>query len=141
MISQVIVDTGPLIALIDHSDQHHAWVRSRFEEIAPPLQTCEAVLTEACHLARRLPGGVSAILGLFEQGVCVITFDLTPNLDKVSAAMQQYSTVPMSLADACLVRMSELITAGTVLTLDGDFRIYRRHKRKNIPLLIPPPEA
>jgi hypothetical protein len=51
--------------------------------------------------------------------------------------MVRYACVPMALADACLVRMSELIAEGTVMTLDGDFRIDRRHKRQTIPILMP----
>jgi predicted nucleic acid-binding protein len=74
VIRDVLVDTGPLLAFIDRRDQYHAWVRSRFGEIQPPLQTCDAVLTEACFLARRLPAGVPAILGLFERGVCALTY-------------------------------------------------------------------
>ncbi len=52
--------------------------------------------------------------------------------------MRRYANVPMSLADACLVRMSELAAGCVLFTLDGDFRIYRRHRRQKIPLVIPP---
>ncbi len=137
MIRNALVDTGPLIALIDQRDRYHAWAKARFGEIVPPLLTCESVLSEACFLARRLRAGVPAILGLFEQGVCALTFALASNFDLVSATIQQYADVPMSLADACLVRMSEIVANCVVLTLDSDFRIYRRHKRQRIPLLMP----
>jgi predicted nucleic acid-binding protein len=137
VIRSVLLDTGPLIALIDHRDQHHVWVQSRFAEILPPLLTCEAVLTEACYLARRTDGGTQAALELFERGVVRLAFDLADNLVAVSSLIQRYANVPMSLADACLVRMSELVADATVLTLDSDFRIYRRHKRQKIPLLMP----
>jgi predicted nucleic acid-binding protein len=138
VIRDVLVDTGPLIALVDHRDRYHEWVRSQFDEILPPLQTCEAVLTEACFLAGRLPAGVPAVLGLFERGACALTLDLARNFDRVSGAIQKYGDVPMSLADACLVRMSELVPGCVVLTLDRHFRIYRRHQRQRIPLLMPP---
>ncbi|HKI38729.1 MAG TPA: PIN domain-containing protein [Gemmataceae bacterium] len=138
MIGRVLVDTGPLIALIDHRDQHHAWVRSQFDGIEPPLLTCEAVLTEACHLARRTDGGTQAALDLFERGVARLAFDLDENFAHVSSLMRRYANVPMSLADACLVRMSELVAGCVVFTLDSDFRIYRRHGRQKIPLVIPP---
>ena len=52
--------------------------------------------------------------------------------------MLRYANVPMSVADACLVRMSELVADCTVFTLDGDFRVYRRNKRQKIPVLMPP---
>ena len=138
MIQNVIVDAGPLIALVDERERYHGWVRSRFSEIVPPLRTCEAVLSEALFLAQRWSAGLPAILGLFEKSACSLDFALTPNFDEVSAKLQQYADVPMALADACLVRMSELVPNCTVLTLDQDFRIYRRHKRERIPLLIPP---
>jgi predicted nucleic acid-binding protein len=129
VIRDGLVETGPLIALVDHRDRYHAWVRSRFAEILPPLQTCEAVLTEACFLAGRLPGGSPAVLELFERGVCALMFDLAGHFNQVSALVEKYGDVPMSLADACLVRMSEVVPNCVVLTLDRDFRIYRRHKR------------
>jgi len=138
VIRSVILDTGPLIALIDHRDQSHPWTRSQFANIQAPLVTCEAVLTEACYLARRIRGGTPAAFELFERGVVRLGFDLNENFPEVSSMMQRYGNVPMSLADACLVRMSELVANCTVLTLDRDFRIYRRHNRQTIPLLIPP---
>jgi predicted nucleic acid-binding protein len=138
VIRSVLVDTGPLIALIDHGDQRHVWVQSQFADILPPLLTCEAVLTEACHLARRTAGGTQAVLELFERGVVRLAFDLDANFSQVSSLMQRYANVPMSLADACLVRMSELASDCLVFTLDSDFRIYRREKRQKIPLLLPP---
>lgn len=138
MIHHVIVDTGPLIAFVDRRDQYHDWVRSCFDEIMPPLITCEAVLSEACFLARRLVNGVPAVLSLFEQGVCAVAFSLPSNFPEVSHSMQRYADVPCSLADACLVRMSELAQESVVCTLDADFRTYRRHKRQRLPLLMPP---
>ncbi len=137
MIRGVLVDTGPLVALIDQGDQRHAWVQSQFAEILPPLATCEAVLTEACYLARRTDGGIQAVLELFERGVVRLAFDLDRNFSPVSSLIERYGNVPMSLADACLVRMSELVSDCVILTLDSDFRIYRRHKRQKIPLLMP----
>jgi uncharacterized protein len=138
MIGGVIVDTGPLLALLDRRDQFHAWVRARFAEIVPPLLTCEAVLTETCYLARRLDGGTHAALDLLDRDVIRLAFGLDENLAPVVALMRRYANVPMSLADACLVRMSELCSDGAIFTLDSDFQVYRRHKRQKIPLLIPP---
>jgi predicted nucleic acid-binding protein len=137
VIRNVLLDTGPLVALIDHRDRHHPWVEAQFAEILPPLLTCEAVLTEACYLARRTNGGIQAVLELFEREVARLAFTLDDNFSTVSALILRYANVPMSLADACLVRMSELVSDGVVFTLDSHFRIYRRHKREKIPLLLP----
>ena len=137
MIGNVLVDTGPLIALIDRHDQHHAWVTAQFDQILPPLLTCEAVLTEACYLAPRAGRPAEEPLLLVERGVVRLAFDLCDNFAHVSSLMRRYASVPMALADACLVRMSELVTDSVVMTLDSDFRIYRRHKRQKIPALLP----
>jgi predicted nucleic acid-binding protein len=100
--------------------------------------TCDAVLAGACHLAGRTPGGRHAVLQLCSRGVVRLAFDLSANLAEISALMQHYDDVPMSLADACLVRMSELNSDSVVFTIDSDFRLYRRNRRQKIPLLIPP---
>ena len=138
MIQNVLVDAGPLVALVNPRDQWHDWVRSQVDQMAPPLVTCESVLSEACFLARRTRGGVDAVLGLVDRGVVALGFDLNEQFREVSALMHRYASVPMALADACLVRLSELVAHGVVFTLDGDFRIYRRHRRQQIPLVIPP---
>ncbi len=138
MIQDVLVDAGPLAALVNPRDRWHEWVRSQFGEIVPPLVTCESVISEACFLARRTHGGVAGLLSLLDRGVLELGFALKEHVGEVSALVLRYGNVPMSLADACLVRMSELVSNSTILTLDGDFRIYRRHKRQTIPLLLPP---
>jgi uncharacterized protein len=138
VIRNVLVDTGPLVALINPRDQWHDWVRSRFGEIVPPLSTCESVLSEACFLAQRTQGGASAILGLLERGVVTLELVLKDHIGEVSSLVQKYADVPMSLADACLVRMSEVVANCTVFTVDSDFQVYRRHNRQKIPLLTPP---
>ena len=132
-----MLDTGPLLGLINACDEHHDWVRSQFAVIEPPLLTCEPVLTEACFLAERELGRSDSVLKLLDQGVVRLAFSLDANWMSVSELIRRYSSVPMSLADACLVRMSELVEGCTVLTLDSDFRIYRRNRRKSIPVLMP----
>jgi len=135
VIQQALLDTGPILALIDTRDQHHAWAKSQFSKMAPPLITCEAVLTEACHLARRVDGGTHAVLELFARGVARLDFSLAEQFAEISSLMQRYADLSMSLADACFVRMSELHRESVVFTLDGDFRVYRRFKRQRIPLV------
>lgn len=137
MTEKVLLDAGPLAALVNPRDQWHEWARSQLAEIAPPLLTCESVLSEACFLARRAPGGADVLLGLVERGVIRLDFSLKEQYREVTALMRQYANVPMSLADACLVRMSELEADSVVLTLDGGFRVYRRNRRQKIPLLTP----
>jgi predicted nucleic acid-binding protein len=138
VIRHVVLDAGPLAALVNPRDQWHEWARAQFGEIVPPLLTCEAVISEACFLARRSDGGVNGVLGLMERGVVELSLGLKEHFAEVAALMRRYANVPMSVADACLVRLSEVVADCAVLTLDRDFRIYRRHRRQRIPLVIPP---
>jgi predicted nucleic acid-binding protein len=136
-MKRVIVDTGPLVALLNSSDSHHQWTRDVLDRIEPPLVTCEAVISEACFLLRKVRGGQDAVLDLVARDVVSITFDLSKELDAVRKLVTRYASVPMSIADACLVRMSELDDRATVLTLDSDFEIYRRNRRQVIPTIAP----
>jgi predicted nucleic acid-binding protein len=136
-MKRVIVDTGPLVALLNSSDSHHAWTRNVLDRVEPPLVTCEAVISEACFILRRVNGGQNAILDIVAREVVKVTFSLNAELESVRKLMTRYASVPMSIADACLVRMSELDDRATVLTLDSDFEIYRRNKRQVIPTISP----
>ena len=107
-------------------------------EIEPPLLTCEAVLAESCFLLRRLPGGGRTIAELVNRKIVEIPFRVQAHAESLARLLDKYSNVPMSLADACLVRMSELYEQIALLTLDEDFRLYRRHGRQVIPALMPP---
>lgn len=136
-MTRVVVDTGPLVALLNRRDRHHAWVRQVLDTVPPPIVTCEAVLSEACFLLRGLAGGADALMALLASDVVRIDFRLNAEVDAVRALMRKFASVPMSLADACLVRMSELDARATILTLDSDFGVYRRHRRQVIPTIMP----
>lgn len=135
MNRNVLLDTGPLVALLDRRDLHHAWAEGQFAQILPPLFTCEAVLADACYLASRMGRLMDEPLKLLKRGVLRLAFDLSENVEQVSSLMERYANVPLSLADACLVRMAELFPESGILTLDGDFHIYRRHGRQKIALI------
>jgi uncharacterized protein len=133
----VLLDTGPLVAFVDRQEPFNEWSRRVFERIDSPLLTCEAVLTEACFLVRHVKRGVEAVLGLVEHGFVAPIFRLEDEAAAVTRLLGRYASVPMSLADACLVRLSETRPDSLVLTLDRDFRLYRRHRREVIPVLMP----
>lgn len=137
MTQMILLDTGPLVSLLYQRDQNHAWAKRITKTLAQPFFTCEPVLTEACFLAHKFTGNANAVLGLVKDGFVQISFDLAAELDHVESLMTRYANVPMSLADACLVRMSELYPNSTVLTADSDFNIYRRHTRQTIPVIMP----
>jgi len=132
-----IVDTGPLVALLDAREPHHAWARETLRNLQTPLQTCEAVLSEACFLLKDVKGGRNAVLSLVSRGMLVLNFQLGAELEAVRKLMQKYANVPMALADACLVRMAEMTPRAAVVTVDSDFSVYRRNGRQAIPVVMP----
>lgn len=138
MMRQVILDTGPLVAFLNGEDRYHHWSVARWDEIQPPMVTCEAVLSEACFLLRSQSNGIKHVFELLRRNAIRVPFRLVENLESLAALIRKYDNVPMSLADACLVRMAELLDESSIFTLDGHFRIYRKNKRQVIPLLIPP---
>ncbi len=137
MRQKVLLDTGPLVALLNRRDRRHDWARARFADLEPPLLTCEAVLVEACHLLREHPGGARAVLDFLHRGAIEARFSLQAEVARVEALLARFADLPMSLADACLVRMAEIYPGSAVLTLDSDFRVYRMHGRRVIPTLLP----
>jgi uncharacterized protein len=141
MIDQVIVDTGVLVALIDRRDHYHAWVTEQLTQIAPPLLTCEAVISETWFLLQRVKNGRETLLKLLEQGQVIVQFDLDAELTAVVALLTRYQSVPVSLADAALVRMAELYPNSFVFTLDSDFQIYRKYRDRPIALISPQSDA
>lgn len=134
MISRVLADTAAIVGALSDRDQHHIQAWPKFRQLSKPLYTCESVVTEVLFLVKRISGGQQKVLGMIADGVVKIDFSLADEVEAVKALMKKYETVPMSLADACLVRMSEL-SESSIFTFDGDFRIYRRHGRQRIPLI------
>lgn len=137
MKRQVILDAGPIIALLNKYDQFHAWAHAQFSRFGPPALTCEAVITEAWHVLRHYPMGQRSILKLLGQGSIEIRFTLMAEIAAIIKLTARYANVPMSVADACLVRMAEIYSGSAVATLDSDFAIYRKQGRQVIPLITP----
>ena len=135
----VLADTGPIVAYLNGRDRHHAWAVGLFKQLRPPLLTCEAVLSEAMFLLRWAPGGGDRVMDLVSRGVLEVRFDLQREVTAVTELLRRYRSLPMDMADACLVRMSELNGDCVLLTVDSEFRdIYRRNGRQVIPTLLPP---
>ncbi len=135
MARNVLIDAGFLVALLNRRDGHHEWAAAQAKHLTPPWGTCEAVLSEAFHLLGS--PGTPALTALLRRRAVVVAFGLSNELKSVLALMQKYANLPMSLADACLVRMTEMIAEPVILTTDTDFRIYRRHSRQVVPCVLP----
>lgn len=137
MTEGVILDTGPLVAYLIEQDDYHAWAVQMFSDLPPLFWTCEAVLTEAAYLTGHDPRAMRLVGDFLEHGWLRIPFQFAPEQKRVIELMEQYHSTPMSFADACLVRMTEMLDGCSVMTIDHDFEVYRKHRRQRIPTLMP----
>jgi uncharacterized protein len=133
----VLADASALVALWSPADNYHEWAKACFARFLSPILSCEAVITEAAWLLRQFPMRRAALLTTWQRGVMVTEFHAQAHRETIVNLMERYGNVPMSFADACLVRMSELIADSQVWTLDTDFGVYRRFGRRIIPTLMP----
>ena len=131
------MDAGPLVAYFKRDDLRHQWSRKHLGSLQLPLYSCDPVVSEACFLLRRTDSGVDRLMEFLERRIVTLDFSIRSELPALRKLLRRYRSIPMSLADACLVRMSELLKDPVIVTLDSDFTIYRRHPRQRIPLLMP----
>ncbi len=136
MPKKIIVDAGPIIAYFDRKDEYHNWAVGQFSRFAA-FETCDAVLSETCARLAYAGFDQTAVIRLAGEGVLNPTFNSSHNIGRILALMRKYSGQPMDFADACLVTMSEERDDALVVTLDRDFKFYRRRGRDRIPLLAP----
>jgi predicted nucleic acid-binding protein len=129
-----IADTGLLVALGRENDQYHGWAVEIAEQITWPALTCEAVLAETAFHFR----SSEQVLRMLKENVVRVAFDCTRHLERLFELATRYADRQPDLADLCLIRMSELYPRHTIVSVDADFRVYRRNKREAIPLLCPP---
>lgn len=136
-MTRLLTDAGPLVAYFNRRDRWHLWVVEQMSALHPPLVTCEPVLTEACFLIQKGGGQPAELVKWLTRGVLEIGVDIESDAHEIARLMTRYRDTPMSLADACLVRLAERIPDCRLLTLDSDFAHYRRSGRQAIPLLTP----
>jgi predicted nucleic acid-binding protein len=122
----VLLDTGPLVALLSRRDSEHERAKALFAECEPPLRTCEAVVVEACHLLRKADTRAPAeVVGLGRKGMYEIALSLSLEFGAVETLFEKYQRRGISLADACLIRCAELYGEPRIMTFDSDFAFYR----------------
>jgi Predicted nucleic acid-binding protein, contains PIN domain len=137
MARTILIDSGGIVAALHRRDQHHAWARAHFESFVAPCLTCEAVLSESFFLLQRARQATDALCALLERKIVSVEYSLRAELAATLRLLRRYANVPMSFADACLVRMAEVFDDVAVFTTDSDFEIYRKHGRQVIPLITP----
>ncbi len=122
----ILVDAGPLVALADRTDGHHAACLRALEGVRVPLGTVWPALTEAVYLVQRWPNAQMELLNLVETGMLRILSFGRDDMPRVKALMTKYRDLPMDLADAALVRVAEREGIRTIFTIDRrDFSLYR----------------
>ncbi|HET6629394.1 MAG TPA: PIN domain-containing protein [Woeseiaceae bacterium] len=131
-----LLDTGAIVGLLDRSERHHARIVETVSDLAEPLITCEAVITEVCYLLRNLASAPEAVIENIQAGVFQIPLRLVDRAAAMQKLLRKYRDVPMDLADACLVDLADQAGTGRILTLDSDFEIYRWRSRRKFELLI-----
>jgi len=133
-----LMDASFLVAFLQERDEFHEWAVSTLKSCEGRLLTCEAVLAETLHMLRDRLDARRSLLAAVATGNIEIPFALAKEAGNIQKLMKRYRNIPMSLADACLVRMAEAHDQSVVLTLDDDFRIYRKGNRQVIPTVMPP---
>jgi predicted nucleic acid-binding protein len=133
----VILDTGPLVAFLNRRDKFHHWALEHWNQIQPSMLTCEAVISEACILLAGTGSGINSVMQMIQRQIIAISFHLNEHIQPVKNLLLKYQSVPMSLADACLIKMSELHPESRIFTLDSDFNVYRKNRRRIIPTIMP----
>jgi predicted nucleic acid-binding protein len=136
VIKTVLLDAGPWVAYLRRADRHHGWAREQFSA-REEFVSCEAVLAEVCARLQYHGNDPLVALEFVKSGVVTLDFNLQSNVISVQNLMRKYRDQPMDLADACLVRMTEMEPRSLVVTTDGDFKVYRRNGREVVPHVLP----
>jgi uncharacterized protein len=122
----ILLDTGPLVALLSRNDANHERARRVFAECAPPFRCCEAVVAEACFLMRKVHrAGPADIVALGGRGVYSVALSAEQHWNNIETLLKKYSDRPISFADACLIRCAEIHQEPRIFTFDDDFSVYK----------------
>jgi predicted nucleic acid-binding protein len=131
-----LIDTGAILALVDHDDEWHESCVEAYQLNRLPWLTTEAVLTEAFHLVRRNLRADSSIWTLLRSGAIVMSVIANEELPQIYALMSQYADHPMDFADATLVHLAAREHLSAIFTIDrDDFSTYRLPHRKKFTLV------
>ena len=132
----VLLDTGPLVAVLSSADANHERARRLFAECRPPLQSCEAVIAEACYLLRKVHRSAPAeVAALGHRRVFEMAIAVDEHWTSIESLLRKYTDRPISLADACLIRSAEIHGEARILTFDRDFTVYRWARNRRFTIL------
>lgn len=132
----ILLDTGPLVALLSRNDANHSRARQIFAECLPPFRCCEAVVAEACFLMKKVHhAGPAEVVALGRRGVYVVAISAEEHWTNIEATLRKYADRPISFADASLIRSAEVHQEARILTYDRDFSIYRWARNRRFEIL------
>lgn len=134
-MNPVLLDTGVIVALLDRSERLHEACAEAVHQLEAPLVTCEAVIAESCYLLRKITGASEAVIENVAAGIFQIPFQLYNEAAGVRQILRKYRDRQIDLADACLIRLADEFGTGDILTLDGDFAVYRWGRNKAFRML------
>ena len=133
----VLVDTGPLVALIDRRDSKHAWASSMMDTFSAPMVTCTAVITEAVFLLNHTDHGAETLFSFIDEEIVQVENPYPSEKEIIHNLILKYQNISPSLADLCLVEMAEKRNSSNIFTIDSDFLIYRDSRGNTIDLISP----
>ena len=130
-MKKVLVDTGPLVAILSRNDQYHEICVQTLKDIPGPLLTCWPVVTEAAWLLRNYPRATQRLLSSIGDGYVHLLALADPEATKIAEIMKKYETIKPQLADAALVYLADRENISTILTLyQRDFSVYRSARKR-----------
>lgn len=136
MNGQLLIDTGPIVAIVLEPDEHHEACAAQLRQIRGPLLTCWPVITEAAWLLRAHPQAVRRLLASFGGGLFEIASLGAEDLPAIAAILGKYENLGIQLADAALVHLANREGISQVFTLDRrDFSVMRLAHGKRMHLI------
>jgi predicted nucleic acid-binding protein len=135
-VKPVLLDTGMIVALLDPTDSFYARCSDAMADVGAPLVTCETVIAESCYLLRDVEGAAEAILHSVATREFLIPISLADAAVPVRRIMAKYRDRNIDLADAFLIHLADEFSAGDILTVDRDFRIYRWGRNNHFQILV-----
>lgn len=133
----VLLDTSVIVASLNRRDSNHARCAAAMRNLRSPVATCEAIIVESCYLLQAIPSAVDDVMANVANGTLQIPFQLSVSVQEVQKILHKYRDTPADFADACLIAMADALDTGDILTLDGDFKLYRWKRNRSFHMLIP----
>jgi predicted nucleic acid-binding protein len=135
-MSRVLVDTGPLVAILSAEDEHHAACVDALRDLPGPLLSCWPVITEAAWILRASPRAVQQLFHSIDGSFLELLPLAGAEAKAIAALMKRYEDIHPQLADVALVHLAHRERIETIFTLDRrDFSIYRSGRRRSFHLV------